>query len=374
MFDWYAIQAIAAIAGGSIIFAFSGQLRNFHKFMGFTLIFEGLVLMLAGIIYSRSSSFYLPIYALYIITLLAAPFCYYFATHYLLNERPVQKKEFWMMEVIPVSTAILLAFSSVIPGPDKDTFINIMSIQQGTPSTGASILMAFDTAVFIFFIVEQLCIQIYCIIHLFRYRKLLENYYSSLSERSFYPALIISILMALRFICFIIIGFSSQVAVSGWFLTAMLAISVFFYAVITWSVCHVDHTAEEIGQLINSREEKSQAPSANDIIKARLDKMIDDKFYLDPEVNLLEIADKIQVNSKYVADYLKFHYGETFLSFTNRLRVEYSTRFLDKKSIAVIDIAEQCGFSNISTYYRNFTKVKGISPSTYREQASKSEQ
>ena len=112
-----------------------------------------------------------------------------------------------------------------------------------------------------------------------------------------------------------------------------------------------------------------KTPVADEAIESRLRKLLDDKFFLEQDVNLIDLATRIGVNSKYVSDFLRYHYGETFMSYVNRLRVEESTDLLVKGSMTMEEISDRVGYSNVSTFYRNFTKVKGMSPSKFRESA-----
>ena len=57
------------------------------------------------------------------------------------------------------------------------------------------------------------------------------------------------------------------------------------------------------------------------------------------------------------------------MSYVNRLRVEESTDLLAKGCMTMEEISDRVGYSNVSTFYRNFIEVKGMSPSKFRESA-----
>lgn len=363
---WTLIPAVAALAGGACIFLFSKELHRFHKFMGFTFIFEGLLFLMAGFIFSPGTVLWLPTYLLYMVMLLAAPFFYYFATRFLLDERAVQNRDFWMLEIIAVFLLLFIPVLACVPTADKEAFYALLKGFPSDNSTAVNVLLTFDTMAYVFFIVEMLFIQIFCIVHLSRYRKLLESYYSEVEGKSRSVTVIIGVL-AIRFAACLILALVPRVSSTIWFRIVESTVFPVCYGILVYYVCLQHHTAEELGRLLQKQTEKTQLPPANDIIAARMDKLIKDKFFLEPEVNLMDIADKIQVNSKYVAEYIKFHYGDTFLAFVNKLRIDHSIALMANKSIALADIAEQSGYVSVSTFYRNFTKIKGENPSNYRD-------
>jgi len=372
---WYFIPAAAAIAAGGSVFIFVRKLKRAQKFMGFTFIFEGLLFLLAGIVHWSLDSLYLPTYLLYAVMMLASPFFYYFAVRFLLKTEGAGKKDLWMLEAVAVYAVIFTVTVSSIPVGDRNLFLRIIQGKAGINSdipTGTAVLLAFDDAAYLFFIIEQLFIFIFCYVSLNAYVHQLENYYSNLEGKSTGLFHIIFALVTLRFIAFVLISFLPELARDSWFHIAGTAVFTLFYGVLLTAVLRIRHTAEELSKMADAQIAGTQLPAANGLISARLNRLVEEKFFTDPDINLLDLAARIQVNSKYIADYLHFHYDETFLVFVNRLRVEYAIQLMADPELNLLDIAEQSGFISISTFYRNFTKVKGVSPSQFRKGMVKS--
>lgn len=367
MLNWFYIPAFAAVCGGACIFALSHNLKRFQKYMGFTFIFEGLVMLLGGTVFISGHQFYLPTYLLYLLMLLLSPFFYYFATNFLLKEEGVSGKDFWMLEVVAVYTIVYLAVISCIPQADRDSFFNLV---RGLPAphagTGADVLLTFDTLAYAFFIAEQLFIQIFCMVNLWRYKALLESWFSNLENKSLSGVGVIIGAMALRFLVCIAVSFFPALLGFTSFRIAGTVIFFAFYAVLTVYVCRLEYTAEELSHLIDGKAVRNQPPAASEIIGSRVQLQIAEEFYLDPDINLADFSDRLGVNSKYVSDFLHYTYGETFLAFVNHLRVEHAAKLLSG-DLPIVDIAEQSGFVTESTFYRNFKKIKGVNPSQYRD-------
>lgn len=362
------MPAIAAVLCGGSIFAFSKEVRRFHAYMGFTLIFEGLIFLLAGILFTKAGSFNLLIYSMYILMLLAVPFFYYFATRFLLKDEGVRGRDFWMLQTALCFVIFFFPVISRIGAEDRNCFFDMMRGIPTGDSTGASVLLAIDTVAYCLFLAEQLFIQFFCFVNMSGYQKRLETYFSD--TRSFNFVRMTLILMAVRFMFCIGFSFFPSIVLSRWFLILLCAACVLFYITQAIFVCRVHYTSEELGQMLeaqNARTAEPKEPVANDFIESRLGALERDNFFLKEDVDLIDIASSIQVNYKYVAEFIKFHHGETFMAYVNRLRIDYSTGLLDDHALTMEDIAERSGFTNVSTFYRNFTKVKGISPSQYRK-------
>lgn len=369
MYYWYFIPALTAVISGGCIFAFCRNFRRFHKYMGFTLIFEGLFLMLSGMIFTGTGPFYLPTYLLYSLMMLLSPLFYYFAVRFSLKEKGVKKEDLWLLEAVGIYVLLYLAVVSCVPVGDRNFFADLMrgiNTAGRDTATGVAVMVALDNVGYAFFLLEQLFVQIFCFVSLSGYNRLLETYYSNLSEKSSGGLEVIFVLVAVRFLIYIVTLFMPGLSSNGWFHILQTVAFCLFYGVIAWKVCSVRYTAEELAASIAAREVKSQAPVAGNIIGARLDKLVEEKFFLDPDIDLMTLSSKVQVNSKYVGEYIRRTYGETFLLFVNRLRVEFAIALMEDQKLSLQDISEKSGFVSISTFYRNFTKIKGVPPSKWK--------
>ena len=363
------IPAFAAILAGTYIFAACPSLRRFHRAMGFTFLFEGLISLLSIALLYRSNTFFLPIYLLYLVLLLVIPAFYYLAVQTLLREERIHGRHLWIFLTAVIFLAIYLPVVSGILPEDREIFFRMLQGQVLPASTGASVLLTLDKTAYALYLAEYLFIQVFSIVNLSGYLKSLENYYSDLDARTLIPVVSILSLMGLRLVILGVSGFISWRVLPSWLPVMQAAVSVLFYAIAALCVCRVRYTAEELGRMTELQAERMRIPVANDVIKSRVGKLVEEKFYLERNVNLIDLATRIGVNSKYVSDYLRYHYGETFMSFVNRLRVEESEKLLLEEGLSMEEISDRVGYSNVSTFYRNFSKVKGIPPSRFRESA-----
>ncbi|MFG0262662.1 MAG: helix-turn-helix transcriptional regulator [Novipirellula sp. JB048] len=62
--------------------------------------------------------------------------------------------------------------------------------------------------------------------------------------------------------------------------------------------------------------------------------------------------------------------GTTWLAHVRRLAIEHAKLRLRDSEIPIVSIAFECGFNDLSTFYRQFKRQVGCSPSAYRQRAS----
>ena len=58
--------------------------------------------------------------------------------------------------------------------------------------------------------------------------------------------------------------------------------------------------------------------------------------------------------------------GMTFKRYLTQKRIDYAVTLIRSTELSIGQIAQMAGYSDLSTFYRNFTKVTGTVPTTYR--------
>jgi AraC-like DNA-binding protein len=84
-------------------------------------------------------------------------------------------------------------------------------------------------------------------------------------------------------------------------------------------------------------------------------------------LTLDDISHHIGVSESYFSHLFKKYTNMTFMEFLTTERVKRSEFLLSDPKAHIIDIAFDSGFSSISSFNRAFKKIKGISPSEFRE-------
>jgi AraC-like DNA-binding protein len=86
------------------------------------------------------------------------------------------------------------------------------------------------------------------------------------------------------------------------------------------------------------------------------------------ELRLAEAARLVHLSEGAFSRFFRLHTGKTFPRFVNELRVGRACRLLTESEKNVTQVALECGFTNLSNFNRQFLRLKGLSPRTFRRQ------
>ncbi|MFO7447914.1 MAG: helix-turn-helix domain-containing protein [Ignavibacteriaceae bacterium] len=131
---------------------------------------------------------------------------------------------------------------------------------------------------------------------------------------------------------------------------------------------------EETG--LQPKYEKSGLSSerAADYAALLLKIMHEDKPYLDSELTLNKLAEKISIPSHHLSEVINVQLNQNFFDFVNKYRVEkVKTDLADpqKANYTLLAIAVDAGFNSKSSFNLVFKKQTGITPSEYRKKIFK---
>lgn len=105
-----------------------------------------------------------------------------------------------------------------------------------------------------------------------------------------------------------------------------------------------------------------------------LRQMETEKWFLDPQLGLQEIASKVGSNQTYVSQAINAYSGTNLAGFVNRFRINEARRILlsrDRK-LAMNEVALKVGFANRISFYRQFKELTGFSPTEFIQLADHS--
>ncbi len=86
------------------------------------------------------------------------------------------------------------------------------------------------------------------------------------------------------------------------------------------------------------------------------------------KITLEDVARKFGFNASYLSRYFKKNTGKSFVSYINELRINYACRLLIDNDLSVTQICYECGFNNLSHFYRTFKKRVKLMPKEYQKQ------
>lgn len=94
----------------------------------------------------------------------------------------------------------------------------------------------------------------------------------------------------------------------------------------------------------------------------------EDQLYLDPDLSLRSLADKLSTNTKYLSQVVNHNARCNFQQFINQYRIAaVKEKIKDQhyNNLTLFGIARKCGFKNKSTFYKVFKEVTGVTPRKY---------
>ncbi|MCL2052175.1 MAG: response regulator transcription factor [Lachnospiraceae bacterium] len=94
-------------------------------------------------------------------------------------------------------------------------------------------------------------------------------------------------------------------------------------------------------------------------------------YYIDhnyqSNIKLETIAPLFGYNSAYLGKIFNKATGESFNTYIDHRRIEYSKQLLIENKLKVYEIAEQVGYKNVDYFHKKFKKYVGVSPAEYRK-------
>jgi AraC-like DNA-binding protein len=136
----------------------------------------------------------------------------------------------------------------------------------------------------------------------------------------------------------------------------------------------LDEISEVISEQIKSKRLSNEQISE---LSTRLDNLMkNDKIFLENEINLATVADKLDISIHDTSYLINEVTGDNFYNFINKFRVEEAKELLtsDKSDkLNMLGIAFESGFNSKTTFNTAFKKLAGISPSEYAKQNKNSD-
>lgn len=113
---------------------------------------------------------------------------------------------------------------------------------------------------------------------------------------------------------------------------------------------------------------ESEEQDSSELIGKKIEElMMEQHYFLRNDLKIGDIVKATGVNRTYVSAYINTKYNCSFSDYMNRLRIEYAERRLMSmpKGTKFTQIAAESGFSNEQSFYRNFKKFTGMTPTEW---------
>ncbi|TLX74337.1 helix-turn-helix domain-containing protein [Labilibacter sediminis] len=126
--------------------------------------------------------------------------------------------------------------------------------------------------------------------------------------------------------------------------------------------------------VVRKRKKKVEEDKLSLADKQRIEElkriMEEEKEYLNPELSLKDLADKLNVSTNTLSSIFNDLLNQNFYDYVNNYRVEHVKMMLNNKDMAhytLLSIGFDAGFNSKSSFYRIFKKHTGLTPSEYQK-------
>jgi YesN/AraC family two-component response regulator len=87
----------------------------------------------------------------------------------------------------------------------------------------------------------------------------------------------------------------------------------------------------------------------------------------DKKISLHHVADEVALSSKYLSRLFKEKVGTGFNEYRLKIKIDKAGDLLKMSDSTIESIAVQVGYKNAESFIRMFEKIKGLTPTQYRE-------
>lgn len=98
--------------------------------------------------------------------------------------------------------------------------------------------------------------------------------------------------------------------------------------------------------------------------------MVEQKPYLDSELNLVKLADMLSMSSHQLSYLINTGFNENFFQYINTYRVEKAKELLvstEKNNLSILGIAFESGFNSKTSFNTTFKKITNKTPSEFKK-------
>jgi AraC-like DNA-binding protein len=84
------------------------------------------------------------------------------------------------------------------------------------------------------------------------------------------------------------------------------------------------------------------------------------------DISLMHLSQQFHTSSTNLSEMLKRHLGKNYVDLLHEIRIRNACSLLQSTDLPITQIAFEVGFGSLPTFFRAFKKIKGVSPSHYK--------
>jgi AraC-like DNA-binding protein len=148
------------------------------------------------------------------------------------------------------------------------------------------------------------------------------------------------------------------------------------FALSLYGIGYMGFTQKAINPTFEAEDDASEpVPTSTElnvsqqlILKRLLDLFENDKIYIDSNLNIMDVVERIGTNRSYISTIINQQYNQNFCSFVNGFRVaELENVYAANPSISNEHLAEKCGFGSFNSMKRAIVSITGQSVQEWKK-------
>ena len=220
----------------------------------------------------------------------------------------------------------------------------------------------------VFLILQVTALPVWSIIKVNRFKSLLSEYYDNSDDISDGLDQMIMCLVATIVIIIVAMILPDDV-LSGIWVAVVLSLFIsalqFLFGKTVYNIKEMPRVADEMA--VSDGIQSKDLPAVNASGDALLQRVIDEKLYLNPLISLVSLADELHTNRTYLSNSIHSCYHQNFSDFINTLRIKYALELMKAggRDVNIKDVALKSGYNHIQSFYRNFTLIMETTPKVW---------
>lgn len=112
--------------------------------------------------------------------------------------------------------------------------------------------------------------------------------------------------------------------------------------------------------------------TANELLEKLKKVMLEKEVFKNPNLKLKDLATEVEISAHQLSQLLNDNLGKNFSSFINEYRIQAAQKLLTTNHQFTLEgIGQEVGFSSKSNFFATFKKIKGMTPSQFKNQFPK---
>ncbi|MBY0098392.1 AraC family transcriptional regulator [Mesobacillus maritimus] len=120
----------------------------------------------------------------------------------------------------------------------------------------------------------------------------------------------------------------------------------------------------EIILLLLRQRDFTHVQDANDIRSIQIKDFIDTHYF--ENITAESLSNRFEISTRYMNDIFKRKFNDTPLQYLQKIRINKAKELLLQTNKDIVSICFEVGYETLSTFYRTFRNLVGISPNKFR--------